>query len=85
MYPVNNYLIIEEVREDVAPPNGTTAAVLYKPPTDSVVRKYRVVKSDDPDYQEDNIIAVQVGDVLEFFDGQFVVKPQNIIAEVRGE
>lgn len=79
MYPVNDYLILEEL--DGEPAEGL---VLYKPPTDSIVRKYRVVRSDNEDYQEDNIIAVMVKDIVPFFD-QFITKAESVVAEVRGE
>lgn len=79
MYPVNDYLIVEEVTD--TPAATSTTAVLYKPPTDAAVRKYRVMTaSGNSDYPHGMEIWAKVQDVVSISEGHLAVKVQDLIA-----
>lgn len=78
MYPVNDYLIIEEIHE--ANPPESTSAVLYTPPKDYQVRRYKVKESAfGVDYGGKEIFA-PLSAVLELPDGTLAIKHQEVIA-----
>lgn len=81
MYPVNDYLIVKEVGDSgettVSMPKST---MLQLPPQKIGIKKYEVVKSSIAWGEVGTIIAVDVRDVRQFFDGTYIVKWLDIIA-----
>ena len=83
MYPVNDYLIIKEVGESgettVAMPKST---MLQLPPAKLNIKKYQIIKACEKlsDNVVGDLVAADVADVRAFFDGQYVVKLEDVIA-----